>query len=88
MLHQELVAPDSLIEGDVATIRCAHGDMALYPLAKVRLGIDENPVEVEAIVLGTLPVSVLLGGDVPQLMQLNSSDTVVVAQSRKQLEER
>ena len=27
MVHQELVPPEKIIEGDVATIRCAHGDI-------------------------------------------------------------
>jgi len=61
MVHRELVASDSLIERDVATIRCPHGDTALYPLAKVKMEIDGILIEVEAAVSGTLPVSVLLG---------------------------
>ena len=31
MARQEIVPPWKIIEGDVATIRCAHGDTALYP---------------------------------------------------------
>ena len=26
MVHQELVPPENIIKGDVATIRCAHSD--------------------------------------------------------------
>ena len=77
-------------------------ELRLYPLAKVNMEIDRIVIEVEAAVSGTLPVSVLLGGDVPQLKQLISSSTgsnalqlgsddamVVITreQSRKQLEE-
>ena len=75
MVHQKQVAPDSLIEGDVATIKCAHGDTALYPLAKVKMENDGIPTEVEAAVSGTLLVPVLLGGDMLQLKQLISSST-------------
>ena len=44
------------------SLQCAHGDVALYPLAKVELEI-----EVHAAVSDTLPVSALLGTDVPEL---------------------
>jgi len=76
MVHQELVAPDSLIEGDMAIIRCAHGDTTLYPLAKVKMEIYGNLIKVEVAVSGTLPVSVLLGDDVPQLKPLIRNSTV------------
>ncbi len=103
MVHQRLISPENLLEGDVATIRCAYGDTVLYPLANVRMEIDGIPIEVEAAVSDTLPLSVLLGGDVPQLKQLLSSSSsldsplpisannamVVItrAQAKKQLEE-
>ncbi len=103
MVHQRLISPENLLEGDVATIRCAHGDTVLYPLVNVRMEIDGIPIEVEAAVSDTLPVSVLLGRDVPQLKQLLSSSSsldsplpirannamVVItrAQAKKQLEE-
>ena len=100
MVHQELVPPEKIIEGDVATIRCAHGDTVLYPLAKVNMEIEGVPIEVEAAVSSTLPVSVLLGEDVPALNQLlgnkavrtcSTADDVLVvvtrAQAKKQLEE-
>ena len=100
MVHQELVPPENILEGDVATIRCAHGDTVLYPLAKVQMEVDGIPIEVEAAVSTTLPVSVLLGEDVPELQQLigskarsdysGSEDVMIVvtrAQAKKQLEE-
>ncbi|MGJ8945896.1 hypothetical protein AB9K17_23690, partial [Salmonella enterica subsp. enterica serovar Kentucky] len=74
MVCQELVPPQNVVEGDVATIRCAHGDTVLYPLAKVQMEIDGIPIEVEAAVSTTLPVSVLLGEDVPELQQLIGSN--------------
>ena len=100
MVRQELVPPWKIIEGDVATIRCAHGDTVLYPLANVSMEIDGRAFEVEAAVSATLPVSVLLGGDVPELKLLigdnrqnkptTSEDVMVVvtrSQAKRQLEE-
>ena len=100
MIHQELLPPEKIIEGDVATIRCAHGDTVLYPLANIEMKVDDQVIKVEAAVSATLPVPVLLGGDVPELKQLlggntqsdstESEDFMVVvtrAQAKKQFEE-
>ena len=35
MVRQELVPQEKILDGDVATIRCAHGDTVFYPLAKI-----------------------------------------------------
>ena len=99
MIRNDLVPVDKIIEGDAATIRCAHGDTVLYPLAKVSLEIDGLHIEVEAAVSSTLPVSVLLGDDVPELQQLigvsqpkdsspSSSDDVLVVVTRAQAKQR
>ncbi len=61
----------------MATIRCVHADTVLYPLAKVKMEVNGMPIEVEAAISDTLPVSVLLGGDVPQLKQLHSTSAVI-----------
>ena len=100
IVHQELVPSEKIIEGDVATIRCAHGDTVLYPLANIEMKVDDQVIQLEAAVLATLPVPVLLEGDVPELKQLlgsntqsdstNSDDVMVVvacAQAKRQLEE-
>ena len=100
MVRQELVPPWKIIEGDVATIRCAHGDTVLYPLANIKMEVGGQEFEVEAAVSTTLPVSVLLGGDVPELKELigsnmpsrqtDAEDVMVVvtrAQAKRQLEE-
>ena len=42
----------------------------LYPLANMELVVDGIPLQVEAAVSDTLPVSVLLGTDVPELETL------------------
>ena len=70
MVRQNLVPGHKLIEGDAVTIRCAHGDTVLYPVAHLELPVDEIPVCVEAAVSESLPVQVLLGTDVPELYQL------------------
>ena len=69
-------------------------------MANVQMEIDGQVIEVEAAVSTTLPVSVLLGGDVPELKQLignnlqgeftEPADVMVVvtrAQAKKHLEE-
>ena len=61
-------------DGDVSTIRCAHGDTVLYPLAKVTLEVGGRRMEVEAAISDTLPMSALLGTDVPELGDLIGRD--------------
>ena len=51
-------------------IQCAHGDAVAYPLANVKLEVQGVTVTVEAAVSETLPQSVLLGTDVPELLSL------------------
>ena len=50
----------------MVTIRCAHGETVLYPLAKVDLVVEGLPVEVEVAMPETLPVPVLIQTDVPE----------------------
>ena len=56
--------------GDSVVIKCAHGDIVLYPLAKVDMEVDGLKVKVEAAVSGWLPVAVLHWKDVPEFNQL------------------
>ena len=70
LVHKDLVPMEKIVVGDAVTIRCAHGDTVLYPIAEVSLVVDGLPVQVEAAVSGTLPVSVLLGTDVEELGEL------------------
>ena len=98
MIHKSWVPPHKLKEGDAVTIRCAHGDTVLYPLADVNMEVDGLPITVEAAVSDTLQAAVLLGTDVPQLTELlggqskesKLEDVLVVttrARARQQLEE-
>ena len=78
MVRRELVKEDKTLEGRAVTVRCAHGDTVLYPLAHVELELDGTAVEVEAAVSDNLPVSVLLGTDVPELGRLLQSNPSTV----------
>lgn len=68
-MRKELVPGDKMIDGEVP-IRCAHGDVHLYPLAQIEIEIGDSTFAVEAGVTDQLPVSVLLGKDIPELMEL------------------
>lgn len=67
MVHKNLVPPEKILEEDVVTIGCAHGDLVLYPLADVEHGL---PIRVEAAISEKLSVAVLLGKDVPDFDDL------------------
>lgn len=62
-----LVPQDKILEGEVVAICCGHGDTVLYLLALVHLEVNGHHINVEAALTDTLPMSVLLGTDVPQL---------------------
>ena len=55
---------------ETITVQCAHGDVVTYPLAKVELEVKGRALTVKAAVSDTLPQSVLLGTDVPDLSEL------------------
>ena len=59
-----------IVDGETITIQCAHGDTVSYPLAEVELQVEGRLITVEAAVSDTLPRSVLLGTDVPELSEL------------------
>ena len=98
-VRKELVPEEKILMGDAVTIRCAHGDTVLYPLAALGLEVDGISIPVEAAVSESLPVPVLLGRDVPQLAsllgkpvgaELQSEEVMVVvtrAQAKRLLEE-
>ena len=72
LIHQSLVPEDKLLPGEAIAIRCAHGNTVLYPLAQVHLEVDGHTLNITAAVAERLPVSVLLGTDVPILTELLS----------------
>ena len=67
MVRQDLLPPHYQTTGTSVQIRCVHGDVTTYPLAKVHLEIGGVGVEAIAAVSRTLPVSALVGTDIPQL---------------------
>ena len=71
MVRTDLVLPSSVSSAQVL-IRCAHGEAVSYPTALVNMEIDGLQVCVEAAVCKSLPVSVLLGTDVPELFTVLS----------------
>ena len=65
-VRKDLVNKDDIFDGEV-TIRCTHGDTTSYPLAVVKITVGGKDIVTTAAVSGTLPASVLLGWDVPEL---------------------
>ena len=93
IINSKLVSDSTEITGEIP-IRCAHGDIQIYPLAQVEVRLGERCFMVEAAVSKTLPLSVLLGRDVPELLDmLNDPDPTDVmavmtrAQSKKHQQE-
>ena len=70
MVRRDLVPEARKLEGEAVTVRCAHGDTVVYPLADVQLKVAGTHFTVRAAVADCLPVSVLLGTDVPELDNL------------------
>ena len=68
-MKQELV-PEEAIQINEVEVRCVHGDVTRYPLAVLTIGAAGREFEVRARVTDKLPVPVLLGTDVPDLMTL------------------
>ena len=80
LVRRDLVPEDRFLEGEAVTIRCAHGDTVLYPLARVTLEMDGRHIVTEAAVSETLPVAVLLGTDVPELPQLLGTELIATGE--------
>ena len=57
------------LEGE-SIIACAHGDAIAYPLAAIELEIQGKPMLINAAVSDTLPQSVLVGTDVPGMLEM------------------
>ena len=92
IVREELVPQERLL-GEAVTIRCAHGDVVLYPLAMVEIQMDNRTMELQVAVSDTLPVDVLLGTDAPGFatildgassIQETKEAMVVTTRSRKQ----
>ena len=69
LVRSDLITDEDVLQEEVA-IRCAHGNVLKYPLANIQLMIGATKMKVKAGVANNLPVSVLLGTDVPETMNL------------------
>ena len=67
IVRRQLVPHAKIFEGKMMSVKCAHRDTVLYPLAVVDKEVEGIPVHVEVAVVDTLPVGVLLGIDVSEL---------------------
>ena len=76
MVRQDFVHKERLVGGASIRLRCAHGDVVTYPLASVKLEIDGMSLPVTTAVANKLPVSVLLGTNVPELQKLITQSVV------------
>ena len=70
-VHQRLI-PSKKYLPECRSIRCAHGYLLTYQLAKVGMDINRVKFTMEVAVSGKLPRSVVLGTDVPILLTLLS----------------
>ena len=84
MIHRHLVSEDNIKEGSAVAIRCAHGDTVLYPMADVMMEVDGKEMTVEAAVSDTLPMSALLGTDVPELGELLATEEAFAVITRSE----
>ena len=50
MVKKRWVQQERILEGKMVSVRCAHGDTELYPLADIRMKVDGTPTRVQAAV--------------------------------------
>ena len=70
MVRCDLVGGSKIIEVAATTIKCVHGDNVLYPLADVAVEVEGLELTIRAAISDSLPMSVLLGTNVPEFGQL------------------
>ena len=98
MVRKELVPEEKILMGDAVTIRCAHGDTVLYPLAALELEVDGISIPVEVAVSDRRVYQYQYSwGEMchnwlgkPMGAELQSEEVMVVvtrAQAKRQLEE-
>ena len=83
--RQDLVPEQKKVEGEAVAICCAHGTTVLYPIAQVEIEIRGQIIEVEAAISETLPMSMLLGTDVPSLPDFLMKTLQASKERRKQV---
>ena len=70
IVRRDLVGEQQWLKGESTIIQCVHGYAFAYLLAAIELEIQGKPVLVNTAVLDTFPQSVLVGTDVPGLLEL------------------
>lgn len=75
LVKSDLVPTTKRVEGDAVTIRCAHGDTVLYPLANVGLVVDGIPLAEDS---GQMPPHAL-EISAEELQRLQKEDDTLVA---------
>ena len=70
LVRRDLVLEEKVLVGKVVVVRCTHGENVDYPLADLDVEIEGRRMTIRAGVSNRLPVPILLGRDVPELMGL------------------
>ena len=74
LVRGDLVPRGKVLVGQGVAIRCAHGKSVGYPLADIDVEVSSRQFVVRAGVADQLPVQILLGRDVPMLLELLTED--------------
>ncbi|XP_078797929.1 uncharacterized protein LOC144989406 [Oryzias latipes] len=70
LISKRLVPIGSLDYGHLTNVVCVHGDNHAYPQTEITVDIDKQPYLLTVGVVDNLPVDLLLGRDIPVLVQL------------------
>ena len=76
-MHTDIGAPDAGCarkedQRRSVVVQCVHGDEVSYPTASVEITVGDKSFPIDARVLETFPVSMLLERDVPKLVRLRN----------------
>ena len=72
MIRGDLVTEEDMV-GSSIIVKCAHGDEIAYPVARVKIVVEGLTYTLDVAVSDSLPVSVLLGRDVPDLVNIGKT---------------
>ena len=70
-LVRSCLVPKKRLLGRNVMVECVHGERVSYPLARVEIIVDGRRYWLEAAAVKKLPMSVLLGRDVPELVKIS-----------------
>ena len=72
MIRGDLVTEEDMV-GSSIIVKCAHGDEVAYPVVRVKIVVEGVTYTLDVAVSDSLPVSVLLGRDVPDLVNIGKT---------------